>query len=49
MKAFLIFLGTFILTAFLFAVPILCTVSFALHWAESAQFLLTILTAVSFY
>lgn len=49
MKEFCTLLGELLVTAVMFAVPILCTCSFALGWDERVTAVLMILTAVDLY
>lgn len=40
------FIGAFIVSAIIMAIPILCTLSYVLLWYEGLRFLLTIGTAL---
>jgi hypothetical protein len=48
MKTFAYYIGVFVITAFMFAFPILTTLSFCLDWDLSLKVLFTSSTAVDF-
>jgi hypothetical protein len=49
MDEFCEFIGIFVVTAVMFAIPILCTCSFALGWDARVAWTLTILTMIDFF
>ena len=48
MKKLFELIGVIIFTAFIMAIPICCALSFALHWGQPAQFLLTVVCICEF-